>query len=272
MRLERLQRFSATPWAISPHALRALCASTSAIPQSKIEFDGARDETEVDDGVAIIPISGIIDKDITPIDALFGSVDVEDIRETLALAMEDETVKGIVLDFDSPGGVVTGVPELAEYVAECSKEKPIVAFTDSMMCSAAYWLAAGASAVVASPSSEVGSIGVYLPVMDVTGAFDQMGIKMDVIKSGDLKAAGFPGTSLTDDQRADLQAGVDDVAAMFKGHVSAHRKVDAGAMRGQGVMGASGVKSGLLDSVGMLWDATAIARRLGAMLPQTSLK
>lgn len=267
MRLERLQKFSATPWAISPHALRALCASTStaANNQQHIELTEERDELDVDDGVAVLSISGIIDKDVGLLDALMGSIDVDDIRQTLEMAIEDETVSAIVLDFDSPGGVITGVPELAEYIAEASKEKPIVAYTDSTMCSAAYWLASGTSAIVAAPSAEVGSIGVYLPVLDVTGFYDQMGVKVELLKSGDLKAAGFPGTSLSDAQRADLQEGVNAVHAMFIDQVKQHRKPAEDCMRGQSMFGTQAQAAGLVDSLGMLWDATKLARDLGSL-------
>jgi protease-4 len=134
-----------------------------------------------------------------------------------------------------------------------------------MMCSAAYWLASGASAIVATPSADVGSIGVYLPVLDVTGYYDNLGVKVELLKSGDLKAPGFPGTSLSDAQRADLQAGVDAVYGMFTRHVKAHRRTGDEAMRGQSMMGEQAHAVGLVDSLGMLWDATKLARDLGSM-------
>jgi signal peptide peptidase SppA len=267
MRIEKILKMAATPWAIAPHSLRALCATATSTPHTQEILEEEREDREPDGGVAVIPISGIIDHDVTPLDALFGSVDVDDIRDDIEDAIANPEVSAIVLDFDSPGGVITGVPELAEFVAEASKSKPIVAFTDSMMCSAAYWIAAGASAIVASPSSDVGSIGVYIPVMDVSGFYERNGVKVEIIKAGDLKAAGYPGTSLSEDQREDLQTGVDAVYQMFRGHVAANRRgATDSAMRGQSVLGASAVAAGLVDGVGMLWDAKKLAADLGRLV------
>ena len=83
-----------------------------------------------------------------------------------------------------------------------------------------------------------------------------------------LKAAGYPGTSLSDAQRADLQAGVDSVHEMFKGAVVRGRLVEEWAMEGQSMMGAKARDAGLVDAVGELDDAVALARALGARVPK----
>jgi len=265
MRLDRLKKYARAPWAIEPGALAGLMESANgalpAMPQVEREEDGS----EVVDGVAVISISGVIDHDASELDVAFGSADVATIREHIALALADSSVSAIVLDFDSPGGRITGVPELAAYISKASAQKPIVSFTDSMMASAAYWLASGSAAIVSTPSADVGSIGVYIPVLDVSGYYERMGVSVDLIKAGDLKAAGYPGTTLSDDQRADLQQGVDEVFAMFKTSVSASRQVNPAAMRGQSLMGAKAKEYGLIDELGDIEDAVELAKTLGSM-------
>ena len=121
--------------------------------------------------------------------------------------MANPNVQRIVLDIDSPGGTVAGTPEAAAQIAAANKVKRVDAWTGNLMCSAAYYLAAGCRGVYAAPSATVGSIGVYLPVVDRSEMYKAMGVKVDIIKSGKYKGMGFPGTSLTDDQRGTFAGG-----------------------------------------------------------------
>jgi signal peptide peptidase SppA len=169
--------------------------------------------------------------------------------------------RGILLHVDSPGGTITGTPEIADLVA--SKPVPTVAYTEDMMASAAYYMAAGASAIVASKSADVGSIGVYIPWIDSSAQYEAEGLKPDPIigAGGDLKAIGFGG-SLTPEQRAHLQEGVDSSLADFKAHILAHRNVPDGAMRGQTLDGKAALAANLVDAIGDMGAARAILSRL----------
>ena len=131
------------------------------------------------------------------------------------------------------------------------------------MASAAYYLAAGADAIVASPSAEVGSIGVYIPWMDYSQQLAAEGLKADPIvnKEGDLKALGFTG-SLSAEQRAYLQTRVDDDFADFKAHVLKHRDVSPEAMRGQTLSGKQALATNLIDAEGDEADARALLTKL----------
>jgi len=130
-------------------------------------------------------------------------------------------VQAVFLDMDSPGGTVNGTPELAALVADVSKAKYTYAFTDGQMCSAAYWIASQSDAVFATPSARVGSIGVLLPMLDESKAFEQAGIKDELFAAGKYKSVGVPGLLLTDEQRAWLQSDVDKIYADFKAAVLA---------------------------------------------------
>jgi protease-4 len=134
------------------------------------------------------------------------------------------------------------------------------------MCSAAYWLAAGAGEIVASQSAEVGSIGVYLPWEDWSRAYENAGVKVEVIRNdgADLKGMGYPGTALTESQRDELQKGVDQIADMFHAHVTSHRgAVNDDTMRGQAFLATEAVQRNLVDSVMGRGEAIAsFSRRL----------
>lgn len=205
------------------------------------------------DGIAEIPVPGVILKGATAWEKGMGAVAVEDVMTDLREAAANDEVDGIFLDVDSPGGTVGGVPELGELVADVSRIKPVRAFTDGMMCSAAYWMSAGATDIVASRSADVGSIGVYLPWIDESEAFAMDGLTVEVLtnEGADLKGMGFPGTSLTDAQREELQASVNETADEFHDHVMRSREIvdPADTFRGQSFTAKNARFRGLIDSV-----------------------
>ena len=149
---------------------------------------------------------------------------------------------------------VNGTPETAAMVREIASQKPCVAFTDSLMASAAYYVGSQANMIVASPSATVGSIGVMIPWVDRSQAYENEGLKVEVFKNSGApyKGMGTPGTSLTAEQREQLQQRVDEIAATFKSDVQAGRnnRVKDGAMRGQVFMAAGAKNAGLIDEVG----------------------
>ena len=203
------------------------------------------------DGVGIVPIVGVIGKGLSPLEKMMGAVDVNDVSAAIDAFAANPEVEKVALQISSPGGTVTGVEELANKVRNL--EKPTLAYTDSEMASAAYWIGSAADRVVASPSSTVGSIGVYMAIPDYSEAAKMQGIKMVVIKSGKFKGAGIEGTSLDEGQMANLQASVDTIHAEFKEAVNMKRKmVKAEAMEGQTFSGkqaaAQGLVTGLADS------------------------
>ena len=198
--------------------------------------------------LAIIPVKGVIGKGLSELESLCGCCDVHDIEEMLEECERDPSIKTIILDIDSPGGTSVGVPELANRIKNCSKE--VISFTGNECCSAAYWIGSQASAFYATPSSSVGSIGVYIAFPDCSEAYKMEGVKMDVIKSGVYKGAGIPGTSLDEAQRKMLQQEVEDIHADFKEAVKSVRSfVEDSSMEGQQFSGKRAAEAGLVTSL-----------------------
>lgn len=198
--------------------------------------------------VAIIPVKGVIGKNLSELESLCGSCDINDVEEMLEECERDPSIKTIILDIDSPGGTSVGVPELANRIKNCSKE--VISFTENECCSAAYWLGSQASSFYATPSSSVGSIGVYIAFPDYSEAYKMEGVKMDVIKAGAYKGAGIPGTSLDESQREMLQKEVEEIHADFKEAVKSVRSyVEDSSMEGQTFSGKKGAEAGLVTSL-----------------------
>jgi ClpP class serine protease len=127
------------------------------------------------------------------------------------------------------------------------EQKPVYTFVDGMAASAAYWLAASSDRIYSSLSAELGGVGVYLPVLDQSKAFEARGMKMHVIKAGRYKAIGFPGTKLTEDQEFHLQESVNQVYSEFKDHVQSNRQIDADNLEGQTFSGRNTFDKGFSD-------------------------
>jgi signal peptide peptidase SppA len=212
---------------------------------------GVAPKPYVVDGIGIIPVVGVIGKGLSPLEKMMGAVDINDLSDQVDAMAADPAVEKIAFQVSSPGGTVTGVEELANKIRNLGK--PTMAYTDSEMASAAYWISSASDKVTASPSSSVGSVGVYMAIPDYSEAAKMAGIKMVVIKSGKFKGAGIEGTSLDEGQMGNLQEGVDTIHAEFKEAVNMKRKmVKAEAMEGQVFSGkqaaAQGLVTGLADS------------------------
>lgn len=209
---------------------------------------GAAPQPYVVDGIGVVPVVGVIGKGLSPMEKMMGAVDVNDIADAIDAFAASPEVNSIALQISSPGGTVTGVEELANKVRNL--KKPSMAYTDSEMASAAYWIGSAADRVVASPSSTIGSIGVYLAIPDFSKAAEMAGIKMVVLKSGKFKGAGIEGTSLNADQIENLQSSVDSIHADFKAAVNLKRKmVKADAMEGQTFSGKQASQNGLVTGL-----------------------
>ena len=253
------------PWLIAPEALGAMVAAT----RSFFDTPDLPDRPEspclsVEDGVGIISITGPMLRNPDIFDRIIlGACNTGELINAVQEATVRPDIEAIFLDIDSPGGSVNGTPELAQAVAEASKMKYVYAFSAGQMCSAAYWVASQADAIYSTPSARVGSIGVILPVVDSSAAFEQAGLKVEVFAAGKFKSAGTPGTSLTDDQREWLQAEVEETAADFRAAILARgRKIPDEAMEGQTFSGRKAMRLNLAGVVTSRADALDRLRTL----------
>jgi len=182
-------------------------------------------------------------------DKMCGACSYDDIKADIKSAIA-QGVSGIVMNIDSPGGEMTGCCETAQLIAETTDVLPVYAFTDSLMASAAYHLAAGCTGIFTTGSATVGSIGCIIGFLDTSKAMEAQGVKPVYITSGKYKGAGAAGTSLTEDQYAYLEGMVMEAADGFKSFVTEHRpSVADDSMQGQVFFGRAAADNGLCDAV-----------------------
>jgi signal peptide peptidase SppA len=251
-------------WLIQPEALQSMAASLRGLVDRGGFLPKQAAESQllsIEDGIGVVAIEGpILRKPDLFARIFFGATSSEDIGEALREAGERDDIKAVFLNIDSPGGTVAGTPELAAAVKALNGSKPVYAFSSGLMCSAAYWIASQARAIYATPSAQVGSIGVVQAVIDNSAALDKAGIKVEVFSVGKYKAMGAPGTPLTDDQRELIQSNLAEIAAEFHDAVlSRGRAIPAEAMEGQTFSGKQAQRHNL---AGMVPDRADAMRRL----------
>lgn len=279
----RILEWASQPMCITEAAFRTLAAKVATMPDPLLAGSAAPAAGLLEDlfgppavreenagAVRIIHVAGVIDRFVPELWRQVGYVDVELVGEKLAAAMADEQVSSVVLAINSPGGTVFGTAELAADIAEAGKTKPIVVHGANLVASGGYYLAAGASAILADPTAMIGSVGVYVPLWDFTGWYEAFGVKVDLVKTGALKGAGHEGTPWTPEQRAHEQEIVDDYFAAFKAHVLAHREIDAAHMTGGVYVAARALEYGFIDQLGSLDDAVRLAADLGEGVKQNA--
>lgn len=198
--------------------------------------------------VAVIPVWGAI---LNKRSAFFSSY--EEIAADLALAIADPRVKRIVLDIDSPGGMVEGCADCAELIAGVSSIKPVSAQVRGSACSAAYWLAAAASPIAATQGSVVGSVGAVIHYVDLEPLLEKMGARVVEVVARQSPAKRLDPDS--DDGREELQAIVDDAGERFVNALAVFRDTTPAAVLetyGQGRVfpAAAALTRGMIDRVG----------------------
>lgn len=215
------------------------------------------------DGVAVLPVAGVMARRMNLFMHYSGGVSTEMLGDSIAGALDDDAVEGIVLDIDSPGGAVNGSFGLAEQVYAARGKKPIVALANGLAASAAYLLASAADAVLVNEAGDVGSVGVILTHLDYSAANEQDGVKPTYIYRGHYKAMGNQDEPLDDESREYLQGIVDEAYTLFVDKVARNRGLTPKAVAGteaRTFMGLSAVELGLADEVGELADAIAMVK------------
>lgn len=180
-------------------------------PSSDDDLDDVAPPYEIVDGVAHIEFSGVVGKRLERWQVRwYGMQDLDTYDEQIAHAMDNDAVDSIVVSYDSPGGSVTGVLESMALTRKAQGKKRVTARTETLMASAAYFIASQSTSIEASESSRVGSIGTMAQYYDYSAYFKELGIKVDVItnKEGKYKGAGAFGTSLTKEQRDQIQKSI----------------------------------------------------------------
>lgn len=256
-----------SPWAIEKSKLTEIRSIYDAHAKSeKVDLDALSARLgrqlgsdsqgyTVNNGVAIVPIHGVMAKKMNMFAEISGGASTELIARDIKDAVSDESVNAIMLHIDSPGGTVDGIESLTNVIREAGNSKPIVSFVDGLMASAAYWAGSASHEVVASSNTAaIGSIGVVATHTDMSKAEESAGVKVTEISAGKYKRIASSHEPLSDDGRAEIQAQVDQIYSIFVDTVAENRGSDVDTVLekmadGRVFLAKQAMKRGLIDRI-----------------------
>ena len=167
---------------------------------------------------------------------------------------DDSNVKALLVAINSPGGTVVGGEALYHALNRAGDKIPVVAVMGDLATSAGYMIAVASDHIVAREGTITGSIGVLFQTAEITDLLLKLGISVETIKSGPLKAEPSPFKKLTPAVRRVTQILVDDMFDMFVGMVASKRDMTPEKVRsladGRVFTGRMALKEGLIDAIG----------------------
>src|SRR5690242_6415777 len=228
----------------------------------------------ISDRIAVIVLRGLISSSV-PGSASDNMVD--DLRMALQQAREDDRVKGVVLEVDSPGGEVTASDVIYNAVVKTRARKPVVVYMDSLAASGGYYVSCGGKYLMANETTITGSIGVIIQTLNYEQLFNKVGLAAVVFKSGKFKDLLNGARPMTPEERDLIQAFVMQTYDKFLGIVSKERRLPADMLRntiadGRILSGKDALSSKLIDGLGQIEDAYAKAKQLGNAPQATVVK
>jgi signal peptide peptidase SppA len=267
-----VQAIQSQPWAILPNVLNDIMdVMTYQASGNKLDPDEVQAlvgiksahvgaDAEGGGGIQILRLRGVVAHRVSAIEGMSTgaqNTSTEMFTASMKEAIENPQVGTIVIDIDSPGGAVTGIPELSDLIRSNSARhggKRIVAIANSLAASAAFWIGSSADEFVAIPSGDVGSVGAFAAHSDISEKLAAEGERITLIHAGKFKVEGNPFEPLSDDARAFMQSRVDDAFDQFVSDVAQNRGVSiadvkSGFGQGRTLSASDALAAGMIDGI-----------------------
>lgn len=215
-----------------------------------------RHDLTVSTGVGLVQVKGII---IDPLDTV----------KQLHDFGKNDKIKSVLVRIDSPGGVVGPSQEIWSAVKKLKEKKPVIVSMGSVAASGGYYIAVPASLIYANPGTITGSIGVLMKFANLEGLMGKVGMKSFTLKTGKYKDVGSTARKMNAEERAMLQAVIENTHSQFVRAVAEGRKLPEVKVReiadGRIFSGEQALAHGLIDRLGTMEDALLEAGRLGGL-------
>jgi protease IV len=188
---------------------------------------------------------------------------------------KDDSIKGLVLRINSPGGYSGTCHAIFNEVKKISKKKPVVAVIENVGASGAYYIAAGANTIITSPMAMVGSIGVFMELPNVKELLTTLKVQYKLVQAGQYKTAGSMTKETTPEEQVYLQALADNQYDYFINDIAQSRKLDAASHKtwadGKVFMGTQAVALRLADKLGSMSDGIDEIKKLANLTDEVEL-
>lgn len=213
------------------------------------------------DNIVLIDIDGVILSGLGSVYSSYEGYDHDIFLDKLNHAFEDDTVKGLVLRLNSPGGSVTACDEVLReiYKLRGDSEMPVVAYMDDFAASGAYMISTAADVIYANRHTVTGSIGVIMSTLNIHRLADNWGISEEVFKSGHYKDSLSPFREVEAEERRIMQGIIDESYDFLIESILQGREMDREYLielsDGRLYSGMQAENNGLIDNIGFLDDA-----------------
>lgn len=218
---------------------------------------------DIQNRIAIVPISGTLVTRSGSLRPYSGMTGYNGIVARLQSAISDPDVDGILLDMDTPGGMVAGAFDAADVISRLRETKPIWSLANDMTCSAGQLLASACSRRLVTQTAKTGSIGVLMGHSNYAGRLEQEGMEITLIFSGAHKVDGNPFGKLPPDVRESFQQKMDAIRQMFAEKVAAYTGLSVQAVldtEAAVYAGRESIDVGLADELVINTDALGVMR------------
>lgn len=229
--------------------------------------------------IAVLPMHGPIMQRSDIWMEVFGGTSTDNFGAMFDEVMRDSSIKGVIVDIDSPGGTVPGVQELSDKIHAARGQKPVVGIANSMAASAAYWVGSAFDRLYVSPGGNVGSIGVYSMHMDYSKMFDEAGISTTIFQVPKYKAEFSPFAPLSQESKDHEQGEIERIYGDFVSAVARNRNATPSDVRkkfgeGRTVDARKAVELGMADRVATLDQVISrmAAGRIQVNQPEASIE
>jgi signal peptide peptidase SppA len=240
-------------------AATSSASSTSPAAPDEQETGRNREYSMTQSGIAHIKVRGTLMKRSSWLGAISGATSYLNIGAQIRSAVEDPSVRGILLDINSPGGETHGCFELSDLIYSFRGKKPIHAVANDLAASAAYAIASATSKITVTRTGAVGSIGVLMCHVDQSKLDSSIGLKYTYLYRGEKKVMGNSHEPLGADAKSEIQGEIDRQYAIFTETVARNRGVNVAQVTKTeaGMFAADNAMPLLADSVGTFDDAMA---------------
>jgi len=229
----------------------------SYTPKSEASLTGAKPNMNwqpyrIVNGIAVLDIQGSLTHKLGSINPYSGMIGYDGILYQLEHAIKNEDVKGVLMDNDTPGGMVSGCFDAADRIAKLRNEKPIWAIANDMNCSAGQMLASACSRRLITQTGVAGSIGVLMAHANISKQAEMSGVEITLVHAGSHKVDGNPYEKLPQSVREKWEVEAEDLRLKFATKAASYMGIESQVLldtEAQVYTGEEAVEAGLADEV-----------------------
>ncbi len=222
------------------------------------EYSNANRASSTSNRIAVLVGDGAITRGAasTPSFGEDSGITSQSMIKSIKQIRDDNSIKGVILRVDSPGGDAIASDEILREMQLLSKKKPVVISMSDVAASGGYYIAMTGDPVLAYPGTITGSIGVIFGKANLRGLYDKVGVTKEILIRGKNAAIDSEYTALSPEGRKKLKEGIDDIYRTFLGHVATARKKPMTEIedlaQGRAWLGSQAKSRGLIDELGGL--------------------